>query len=69
MNRRSFLKLAAATIAVPYLPNIAVPSKVLSETGPLFLISTKFVEQYAEGLKTLCEHRESRLMKVNHGSH
>ena len=36
MNRRSFLKLVAGSFAVPYLPNMAVPEKVLTHIDPSF---------------------------------
>lgn len=47
MNRRSFIKLVAAAIAAPYLPDIAVPAKVIEEVGSVKALWSRNLFDYA----------------------
>ena len=59
MNRRSFIKLAAAAIMSPYLPDIAVPAKVIEKVGRLSAseaLGVWFVEKIEEDMISSLRH-------------
>jgi hypothetical protein len=64
MNRREFMKLAAAVVMVPSLGGLSSPVSRTTKSAPLISAQVDFAQQYMDSLRLLARNRHSRLKDV-----